>query len=48
LNADTSARKEIRRVGKYHVELERELWQQLERIAMKQVKGVVGRAVVGL
>ena len=42
LHAYASTRQEIRRVGKYHVELKRELRKQFKRIAAEQVKVVIG------
>ena len=43
LHTYTSIAKEVRRVGKYHVELETELLQQFDAIAVEEGEGVVGR-----
>jgi len=48
LHADAAARQEIRRVGKYHVELEIELRKQVKRIATEQVEVVGGGFVIWL
>ena len=47
LHADATTRQKIRRVSKYHVELEIELWQQLKRVATNQVEIVIGGMVKG-
>lgn len=42
----TSIAKEVRRVGKYHIELETELLQQFDAIAVKEGEGAVGGAEI--
>ena len=46
LHRYAATRQEIRRVGKYHVELEIKLWQQFKRIAANQVEVVGGGFIV--
>ena len=43
LHAYPAIAQEIRRVGKYHIELETELFQQFDAVAVEEGEGVVGR-----
>ncbi len=47
LHGDSVVGEEVGRVGKYHVEVEVELWEQLKGIAMKEGEVMGGGAVVG-
>ena len=47
LHTYTSIAKEVGRVGKYHVELETELLQQFDTIAVEEGKGAVGGTKIG-